>query len=114
MFAISTQDDETLPCGEPLQTVFGYALPIYVEDDAFLVEGMVATSIQAPQAPFIYGAASETLIRGAPVRRQPIEAAPPLRLRAKDLLAELNAINDQIHKIMFQVERAVSRLATSG
>jgi hypothetical protein len=43
-------------------------------------------------------------------------AALPTRpqTRAKDLIAELNAINTQIHQIMFQVEKAVARLATSG
>jgi hypothetical protein len=115
MFAISTQDDETLPCGEPLQTVFGYALPIFTDADAGeLFEGMIATSVQVPREPVIYASPSEAVIRGVPVRTRPTEAGAPLKLRAKDLIAELDAINAQIHKIMFQVERAVSRLATTG
>lgn len=57
------------------------------------------------------GDCSQSLIRGAPVR----DRVPAVnRLRAKDLIAELDTINAQIHKIMFQVDRAVARLATSG
>ena len=36
------------------------------------------------------------------------------RLKAKDLIAELNLINSQIHRIMSQVDRAVTRLGTAG
>jgi hypothetical protein len=114
MFAISTQDDETLPCGEPLQTVFGYALPIFTDADAGEpLEGMIATSVEVPSEPLTYAPPSEAFIRGVPVRARPMQHGAPLTLRTKDLIAELDAINTQIHKIMFQVERAVSRLATS-
>jgi hypothetical protein len=55
------------------------------------------------------------LIRGIPVAaKAPTVLTIPRQARAKDLIAELNAINTQIHQIMFQVERAVARLATSG
>jgi len=56
------------------------------------------------------------LIRGAPIPQSAAPAAGNVRdrPRAKDLIAELDSINTQIHKIMFQVERAVARLATSG
>ena len=61
------------------------------------------------------GDCSQSLIRGAPVRdRVPAVRPESYRLRAKDLIAELDTINAQIHKIMFQVDRAVARLATSG
>ena len=111
MFAISTQDDETLPGGEPLQTVFGYAFPI---DNGDQFEGLVATSVQVPREAVVYRPSSELVVRGGPVRPDPIKADAPSKLCAKDLIAELDAINTQIHQIMFQVERAVSRLASSG
>ena len=44
--------------------------------------------------------------------RMPPPMAP--RLKAKDLIAELTLINSQIHRIMFQVDRAVTRLGTTG
>jgi hypothetical protein len=44
---------------------------------------------------------------------RPPESVQP-RFRAKELAAELDSINAQIHRMMFQVERAVARLATSG
>jgi len=42
------------------------------------------------------------------------DSVQPEKIRAKDLVAELDSINAQIHRIMFQVERAVARLATNG
>jgi hypothetical protein len=57
---------------------------------------------------------SETLIRGVPVKvPQASSDGATSQSRAKDLIAELNAINLQIHRMMIQVERAVARLATS-
>ena len=61
-----------------------------------------------------YASSSEALIWGQPVHRAPAAAKPPQKVSAKDLVAELDSINSQIHRIMFQVERAVARLATSG
>lgn len=60
-----------------------------------------------------YSYSSEELIRGRPVQAT-IPARSPQKVSAKDLVAELDSINAQIHRIMFQVERAVARLATSG
>ena len=78
------------------------------------LEGTIAASLHDSRGQ--YGDASQSLIRGAPVRERAPSRSPaePYRLRAKDLVAELDSINSQIHKIMFQVERAVARLATSG
>ena len=62
-----------------------------------------------------YDYSSEALIRGRPVHDSVTAAVKsPQKLSAKDLVAELDTINSQIHRIMFQVERAVARLATSG
>lgn len=60
-----------------------------------------------------YSHSSEELIRGRPVRGS-IPARSPQKVSAKDLVAELDSINAQIHRIMSQVERAVARLAMSG
>ena len=77
------------------------------------LEGTVAASMDNGYA--ACGDSSQSLIQSAPVRaRPPAVRQKPDRLRAKDLAAELDSINSQIHKIMFQVERAVARLATSG
>jgi hypothetical protein len=67
--------------------------------------------------PGCYGERSEALIRGVPLLRTALPIVPkPKRtqLRAKDLIAELESINSQIHRMMFQVERAVANLATGG
>jgi hypothetical protein len=62
-----------------------------------------------------YDYSSEALIRGWPVRDSQVAAVKSSqKVRAKDLVAELDLINSQIHRMMFQVERAVARLATSG
>ena len=63
-----------------------------------------------------YGDSSQWLIRGMPLEeRAPAPDEPSLpRFRAKDLVDELGSINAQIHKIMFQVEEAVARLAAAG
>ena len=76
------------------------------------LEGTVGASMDDDYA--ACGDSSEFLIRGAPVRAPSRRSTEPYRVRAKDLAAELDSINSQIHKIMFQVERAVARLATSG
>ena len=60
-----------------------------------------------------YSYSSEELIRGRPVHAT-VPVRSPQKVSAKDLVAELDSINAQIHRIMFQVERAVARLATSG
>ena len=66
------------------------------------------------QDPHDYGVSSHLLCNGAP--SHPRQAHSPTRadFRAKDLVDELKTINSQIHRIMFQVEKAVSRLSASG
>jgi hypothetical protein len=67
--------------------------------------------------PGFYGERSEALIRGLPLIRAALPIAPKpkrTKLCAKDLIAELESINSQIHRMMFQVERAVANLATAG
>lgn len=117
MFASSSPDDEDR-WGGSLQTatLFGYA-GLLIGDAETLgtsMEGTIGASVQAVGEPDFYAQGSETLIRGVPVSQQTESRAAARQLRAKDLISELNAINTQIHQIMFQVERAVSRLATSG
>jgi hypothetical protein len=58
-----------------------------------------------------YRHSSDELIRGRPVQRS-LPMRFPQKVRASELLAELDIINAQIHRIMFQVERAVARLAS--
>jgi hypothetical protein len=78
------------------------------------VSGTIEASIETIERLF-YGGPSEALVSGAPVAAsEPAPEPVRSRLRAKDLIAELDSINGQIHKMMFQVERAVARLATSG
>jgi hypothetical protein len=45
---------------------------------------------------------------------RPRDSGPGPRVHARDLIAELDSINTQIQRMMFQVERAVARLAMSG
>jgi hypothetical protein len=119
MFATSNPDDEDRSAGEGMQAaaLFGYAALLLADAELLgaAMQGTIGANVQAIGELDFYAQRSETLISGAPVIYDP---ARPERttgqLRAKDLIAELHAINLQIHKIMFQVERAVSRLATSG
>lgn len=120
MFAISNPDDERPSAGEGLQAaaLFGYAALLLADAELLgsPLKGTIGASVEASAGqPDFYTQRSEALIRGAPVIQAPAQSRPAVRqLRAKDLIAELNTINAQIHQIMFQVERAVSRLATSG
>jgi hypothetical protein len=75
--------------------------------------GTVDATVQ-PIAEWSYCSLSEDWIRQAPMAAGSDRAPLLPRVRAKDLIAELDSINAQIHHMMFQVERAVSRLATSG
>jgi hypothetical protein len=117
MFDNIGQDDAARTAGESLQisALLGFAAlisPDVGEDDGD--RRTVDATVEAVERSF-YGKRSDTLINGMPVgaeSRAPAIAAP--RLRAKDLIAELNLINRQIHRIMFQVDRAVTRLGTSG
>jgi hypothetical protein len=113
MFDSPDQDNST-QAGEPLQisALFGFAALISSDPGDASATGTIDTSIEAVERSF-YGEGSENLITGVPVGVKALES-PRARLRAKDLIAELNMINQQIHRIMFQVDRAVSRLGTSG
>jgi hypothetical protein len=75
--------------------------------------GTSATTIEA-HAGHDDDVSSGTLASGGALSPAP-EAHPPARsdFRAKDLIEELQTINSQIHRIMFQVERAVSRLSSN-
>jgi hypothetical protein len=81
------------------------------------VRGTIHAAVQAIEE-CSYDALSNEWVREEPLRLvAPCERFADAResgLRAKDLIAELNSINAQIHRMMFQVERAVSRLATSA
>jgi hypothetical protein len=119
MFATSNQDDEVVTADEPLQggSLFGYSVPLFPDGEwlGSPIEGTIGASMESADDPHFYGRRSETLIRGTPVGKERSGLEPfPRQLRARDLIAELHAINAQIHQIMFQVDRAVSRLATSG
>lgn len=113
------QDDATLVSGETLQmsALVGYAALILSEAEELgsaRVRGTVEASVETADH-HDFGRQSETLIHGAPLSQR-TQSTEPLRpkLRAKDLVDELHAINAQIHHIMFQVEQAVARLAPSS
>jgi len=89
------------------------AHPILAAD----VKGTIDAAVEAIDD-YSYGTLSEDWVREDPLglvasTDPPAQSTQP-RFRAKDLIAELDSINAQIHRMMFQVERAVSRLATSG
>ena len=118
MFDNSSHDGEVRTAGESLQisALLGFAALISPDiGEVGVARGTVDTSVEAVERSF-YGKRSDTVINGAPVVSPPDTAPGPVspRLRAKDLIAELNMINRQIHRIMFQVDRAVTRLGTSG
>jgi len=78
--------------------------------------GAVHAKLKAVDEHF-YGEQSEALIRGAPLAAaspRPLPDPVRSRLSARDLIDELQSINTQIHQMMFQVERAVAKLATTG
>lgn len=117
MFDNIGQDDEARTAGESLQisALLGFAgliSPDIGQDGS--ARGTVDASVEAGERSF-YGKRSDTLINGAPVSAgHPASAADRPKPCAKDLIAELNLINRQIHRIMFQVDRAVTRLGTIG
>ena len=81
-----------------------------------LRSGTIDTVMRAADEQF-FGEQSETVTRGLPLAAAPRPAVSGRirpQLCAKDLIAELDSINSQIHRMMFQVERAVARLAASG
>ena len=75
------------------------------------VSGTIGTTVDSDDSGS-YRTDSESLVRSTPV--QVPEDPSRLKLHAKDLIEELDAINAQIQRIMFLVEKAVARLATSG
>ena len=110
------QDDQVRTSGDTLQVsaLLGFAALILPDvGELGPTRGTVDTNVEAVERSY-YGDCSDTLINGAPVTVQPNQAPPPRRLRAKDLIAELDLINGQIHRIMFQVDRAVERLGTNA
>jgi hypothetical protein len=111
----SGQDDQVRTSGDNLQVsaLLGFAA-LFLPDvgEATAARGTVDTNVEAIERSY-YGDRSDTLINGAPVAAQANRTTPP-RLRAKDLIAELDMINGQIHRIMFQVDRAVARLGTNA
>ena len=114
MFNSIGQDDEARSAGESLQisALLGFAA-LLSPDAGEARRGTVDATVEAVERSF-YGKRSDTLINGMPVSTEHEGPAVAPRLRAKDLIAELNLINRQIHRIMFQVDRAVTRLGTTG
>ena len=116
MFDNIGQDDAARKAGDSLQisALLGFAALISPDMGEVGAErGTVDANVEFVERSF-YGKRSDTLINGMPLNT---ELEPPMvapRLKAKDLIAELNLINSQIHRIMFQVDRAVTRLGTTG
>jgi hypothetical protein len=77
--------------------------------------GTVDATVEGAEAG-TYRTSSEALVGTFPVQSPEPDAGEGgrLKLHAKDLIEELGAINAQIQRIMFQVEKAVAHLATSG
>ena len=119
MYANPHPDDEPEAAGDSLDvsapmTIAPLTFSAVEHPHDVAVEGTVGASVALDDRHF-YVRASETLVRGTPLA---IASKPPQRdpsrVRAKDLVEELHSINAQIHRIMFQVEKAVARLASSG
>ena len=116
MFENSGQDEDVRTSGDTLQVsaLLGFAALILPDvGEIGSTRGTVDTNVEAIERSY-YGDGSDTLINGAPVTPEANQAPPPPRFRAKDLIAELDLINGQIHRIMFQVDRAVERLGTNA
>ena len=110
------QDEQVRTSGDTLQVsaLLGFAALILPDiGEISTTRGTVHTNVEAVERPY-YGDRSDTLINGAPVTARPARSSPPPRFKAKDLIAELDMINGQIHRIMFQVDRAVERLGTNA
>lgn len=117
MFDEIGTDEEGSRAGDCLQisALLGFAASISPDiGEVGSARGTIDASVEAVERSF-YGKQSDTVINGAPVTARHAERASDApRLCAKDLIAELNLINRQIHRIMFQVDRAVTRLGTIG
>lgn len=116
MFDKLSQNDEVRTPSESLQisALLGFAALLSPDlGEVGAARGTVDINIEAVERSF-YGKRSETVINGAPVSTHLTSTLASPRLRAKDLIAELSVINRQIHRIMFQVDRAVTRLGTCG
>ena len=117
MFDNIGQDDAARSAGDSLQisALLGFAAMISPDvSEVGAGRGTVDATVEFVERSF-YGKRSDALINGMPLSTELLE--PPMaapRLKAKDLVAELNLINSQIHRIMSQVDRAVTRLGTSG
>ncbi len=82
--------------------------------DCGAVTGTVAATMKPVEQHF-YGSA-KSLTLGTPfgtagVRRAVRLATPVARVRATDLIGELQEISGQVNRMMAQVERAIDRLA---
>jgi hypothetical protein len=119
MYANPNSDDEAEAAGESLQVsapigTGSLTLSAAAQPAAMGPQGTVEATIASEDRHF-YRQGSETLIRGAPLALAPRSRERDRgRVSAKDLVEELHSINSQIHRIMFQVEEAVARLATNG
>src|SRR4051812_23679041 len=92
------------------------AVPVLLLEMSDAIIGAVHSTMK-PVGDGFYGERSEGWIHGVPLVRTAMPIAPKpkgTQLCAKDLIAELQSINSQIHRMMFQVERAVANLATVG
>ena len=99
-----------------LSSMFAQAVPVLRLGFTDPLIGAVHSTASRVDTRF-YGERSEALIRGLPLIRTALPSVSKPRrtkLCAKDLIAELESINSQIHRVMFQVERAVANLATAG
>lgn len=82
------------------------------------LDGTIRASVDTAGGPHTYRRTSTALIHGVPIEAAPrLEKPEPARSTpkpaAKDLIAEINVIREQIQMMMCQVERAVSRLTAS-
>jgi hypothetical protein len=99
-----------------LSSELGRAVPVLPLEMSDAIIGTVHSTMQPVSAGF-YVERSEALIRGVPLASTALPIAPRrtrTQLCAADLIAELQTINTQIHRMMFQVERAVANLAIAG
>lgn len=79
------------------------------------IEGTIDASILPIEA-HSYGVTGEPIMLASPYRARGVSNSQallktPARLRASDLINELQQISSQVNRMMAQVERAIDRLA---